>query len=56
MPRKGETERWVTGTHREHNKANTLERHFSAGSSGDAERRGCTKVEVLESRDSIITF
>ena len=34
------------GTHAEHARTNSLERRFSAGSSGDAERRCCTEVEI----------
>ena len=35
----------MTGTHPEHAKTNSLERCFSAGSSGDAERRCYAEVE-----------
>jgi hypothetical protein len=40
MPRKGATDAWVTGTHAERVRTMTLERHFSAASSG-GERRRC---------------
>jgi hypothetical protein len=39
MPRKGATDAWVTGTHAEHAETTTLERHFSAASSGGDRRR-----------------
>jgi hypothetical protein len=39
MPREGATDAWVTGTHAERVRTMTLERHFSAASSGgDATR------------------
>ena len=34
------------GTHAEHRKTKALERRFSAGSSGDAERRCYTEMEI----------
>jgi len=34
MRRKGVTDAWVTGTHAEHTQTNSLERRFSAASSG----------------------
>ena len=33
----------------EHARTNTLERRFSAGSSGDAERRAYTEMETIQS-------
>jgi hypothetical protein len=45
MPRKGATDAWVTGTHAEHARTNTLAQHFSAASSGGDRRRCYTESQ-----------
>jgi hypothetical protein len=46
MPRKGVTEAWVTGTHAERTRTKSLERRFSAASSGGFRRRRSTDVKI----------
>jgi hypothetical protein len=46
MLRKGVTDAWVSWTHAEHAMTKTLERRFSAGSSGVRARQCYTEVEI----------
>ena len=42
--------------HAEYARTKSLERRFSTGSSGDAERRCCTEVEIAVTLDGMVAM